>query len=166
MVYTSDVCIMFPYIDGKLFGTRCLYDLWCVICMDFHVFVLHVYKNLGISSCLIAWLKDTENIIYPHHYQPPPRWPGSSSAQDRYENLADKGLSLQLGGKETRQRLDHRSLGFPSHGTWWVRGWPPGFHDFILLEARFQNSSRLKIYGWNTSFLLAVRPIFEGKLLA
>jgi len=27
---------------------------------------------------------------------------------DRYENLADKGLSLQLGGKETRQRLDQR----------------------------------------------------------
>ena len=85
-----------------------------------------------------------ENITYPHHLPTPFMTLGhppvqGAHAQDRYENLADKGLSLQLGGKETRQRLDQRSLGFSlwSHGTRWVRGapWVPWFH---LLEAFFQ----------------------------
>ena len=87
----------------------------------------------------------SENVTYPHHLptsfitlgHPPVQ---GAHAQDRYENLADKGLSLQLGGKETRQRLDQRSLGFCLKVPWntvgpWCPPWIPWFH---LLEALFQ----------------------------
>ena len=36
----------------------------------------------------------------------------TTGPEDRYETLADKALSLQLGGVETRQRLEQRRLDF------------------------------------------------------
>ena len=110
--------------------------LSALIIYEFHVvsmlymivsmFVMVIVLNLQILA--------SENIAAQHSCRTPPAapvtWVIPKRAQDRYENLADKGLSLQLGGRETRQRLDHRRLGQAWTAGWWM--FPPVFPADLL----------------------------------
>ncbi len=104
--------------------------LWYVICIDyirisccFHASYdcLYVCNGHSIELAGIGIRKHSCPTLMPYPPAVTVTWVTPKRAQDRYENLADKGLSLQLGGRETRQRLDHRRLGQAIAG-WWMDG--------------------------------------------